>query len=71
MIKILPCPFCGNDAIDVDTVGTEDREGWPTVLCCQNCGAMGPWSYVHDKEIATKELIDLWNTRVNENKITT
>ena len=60
-----PCPFCGG--LDLSfRVSTEDREGWPCSIFCQDCGADGPWAYVKKEELE-RELpiipLDLWNKR--------
>lgn len=60
-----PCPFCGSLDLGFQ-VGTEDREGWPCKISCQDCGANGPWTYVKEEELE-RELpiipLTLWNKR--------
>lgn len=56
MSELKPCPFCGErDDLELQT-STEDREGTPCNISCGNCGACGPWVYVHssDSEMAQK-----------------
>ena len=47
--------------------GTEDREGLPIYVYCDDCGAHGPWTYTRDKGLL--ECVELacevtgWNKR--------
>lgn len=60
------CPFCGNDELGIGR-GTKDREGFPTWVYCETCGAQGPWLYTSDKAFWTS--MDMaaeesgWNNR--------
>jgi Lar family restriction alleviation protein len=64
-MSIKPCPFCGGVNIEV-RMSTEDREGIPTTLYCDDCGASGPWTYCgKDPVIDKPKLIELWNQRIN------
>lgn len=59
--ELKPCPFCGNDDdLDVSR-GTEDREGYPTAICCAECGALGPWVYCDHEN--TLDAAVAWNNR--------
>ena len=68
MFENKPCPFCGSNELSYRT-STEDREGIPTNIFCQDCGANGPWAYISEKEINLEpdELpvtpLKLWNKR--------
>ena len=63
-----PCPFCGSLDLTYQ-ISTEDREGIPCNISCQDCGANGPWVYVSEEEIdlEPEELpispLKLWNKR--------
>lgn len=52
-MTIKPCPFCGNEKDFGIGRATKDREGFPTYVYCENCGAQGPWIYTTDKAIFT------------------
>lgn len=60
-----PCPFCGSLDLGFQ-ISTEDREGLPCNISCQDCGASGPWTYVKEEELE-RELpiipLSLWNKR--------
>ncbi len=68
--EIKPCPFCGGNDLNVQH-STEDREGIPSNIICQDCGCAGPWAYLRPEvlESACNEdripvsLIKLWNER--------
>lgn len=57
--------FCGSLDLGFQ-VGTEDSEGLPCNISCQDCGANGPWTYVKEEELE-RDLpiipLDLWNKR--------
>lgn len=60
--KTKPCPFCGGRDLDIQT-STEDSEGIPMNVICNDCGARGPWLYVPDVDceaLAYRE----WDKRV-------
>lgn len=62
-----PCPFCGGESVHV-VVGTLDREGYPSQLACDDCGAGGPWMYCHDPHNSDLHKLEkLWDTRVKIN----
>lgn len=68
--NIKPCPFCGGNDLNVQH-STEDREGVPSNIICEDCGCAGPWAYIRPEvlESASNEdripagLINLWNDR--------
>lgn len=66
MTDIKPCPFCNGTEFFVQT-GTTDREGIPSHIVCDCCGAGGPWSYLTEEELDIDELpaklIQRWNQR--------
>lgn len=57
--KLLPCPFCGGEAI----LGDVPEENGVAVGC-KNCLAYGPVA-IHVKEDATHHAIYCWNRRAN------
>jgi|GEM_PF-343701 len=60
-LPIKPCPFCGDTDPAIDEISSDD---W--ALCCNGCGAIGP--YYHDdgsSEVGPKA-IELWNRRPGE-----
>lgn len=63
--KCLPCPFCGGTEMETGH-GTEDREGWPIYVYCDDCGAHGPWTYTRDKGLLVELVCEVtgWNKRV-------
>lgn len=70
MSDIKSCPFCGGNDLTVQR-SSEDREGIPANIICQDCGCAGPWDYLRTEvlENALNEdripvrLINLWNER--------
>jgi Lar family restriction alleviation protein len=68
--EIKPCPFCGSADLSIQT-STEDREGVPSNVVCQDCGCAGPWAYLQRKTISVAwdnnaipaKLIKIWNER--------
>lgn len=56
MSEYLPCPFCGNSNIEIQSVGNWACTAMAVV--CHKCGMEGPVS--EDPEIAEA----LWNKRV-------
>jgi Lar family restriction alleviation protein len=68
--NIKPCPFCGGEDLTFQT-STEDREGVPANIICQDCGCAGPWEYIKREAIDNawenntipSKLIELWNGR--------
>jgi Lar family restriction alleviation protein len=54
---LLPCPFCGSEAVDVLT---PFMAGSAKVIECEGCGTEGPWA--DDETEATK----LWNKRAGQ-----
>jgi len=65
-----PCPFCGSTNLILKQ-STHDREGVPCAVLCDDCGANGPWNYVHERVMIVceatggipLEVIELWNGR--------
>lgn len=63
-----PCPFCGSNSLGYQT-STEDREGYPTNILCEDCGCAGPWLYLKKSELPKesfelpKKALELWNKR--------
>lgn len=54
--KVSPCLWCGSR--DYGFVGGETPGGTEcTWVCCDNCGAGGPWAISNTK----REAIQLWN----------
>jgi Lar family restriction alleviation protein len=68
--NIKPCPFCGGNDLNIQH-STEDREGIPSNIICQDCGCAGPWAYIRpevlesalNKDRIPTRLISLWNDR--------
>jgi Lar family restriction alleviation protein len=68
--EIKPCPFCGGNDLAVQH-STEDREGVPANLICQDCGCAGPWTYLRPERLESDlnndrlpaQLKALWNER--------
>lgn len=72
-----PCPFCGSNNLEYQ-ISTEDREGIPTNILCEDCGCAGPWIYLKPSEIEVgsfddnsvrnlpKRALELWNGRVEK-----
>ena len=65
---VQPCPFCGNDKIQIFT-NYADYQGR---MCgfCEQCGTWGPGVPIDYKDIkGTKaKAVELWNTRHKNNK---
>lgn len=72
-----PCPFCGSNELSYST-STEDREGIPTHIFCEDCGCSGPWIYLEFSELKIdsyeeidgewikrlpKRALEIWNKR--------
>lgn len=61
---LLPCPFCGNRAVNLENYGDGDNEAW--MICCQKCGigvsAPGGEDGCCDPTVV--EAIQAWNRRV-------
>lgn len=63
-IKLLPCPFCGNNdrRVGIRRMG---NKGYKVI--CGKCGASGSYVAIKDwhdnKMIAQGQAIKLWNTR--------
>lgn len=55
--SLLPCPFCGSDAI------TTKDDGYSEWLQCECCTATGPYS-LRDNEVE-RGLAEAWNTRAD------
>lgn len=60
------CPFCGEKENLEIKRSTEDREGYPTCVYCEECGAQGPWLYTRDKSIFTCMNVACWKTGWND-----
>ena len=73
MSDIKPCPFCGGNDLNVQH-STEDREGVPSNIICEDCGCAGPWAYIRpevlesaaNKDRIPVRLINLWNDRKHD-----
>ncbi|MHA1685336.1 MAG: Lar family restriction alleviation protein [Candidatus Heimdallarchaeaceae archaeon] len=63
--RILPCPFCGSEEIEIRTIDTKDKEGYPMAVICIHCAAQGPMEYCANTRTPGKA-IDVWNERYNE-----
>ncbi len=72
---ILPCPFCGNTAVEIEQHQTAQMENilFTAVLRCDKCGTNGPTASckvsVYDskwdaREHIKQKAIELWNDRV-------
>jgi Lar family restriction alleviation protein len=65
-MSIISCPHCGNNSLDIGK-GIKDREGYPTYIRCETCGACGPTVYlptiIEDLEEAC--IRTCWNNRVD------
>ena len=63
---IKPCPFCDSENLII-AHSTEDREGFPSNIVCEDCGASGPWAYIKDKKDSQNLQYVVrktyWNTR--------
>ena len=57
LIYIEPCPFCGCEDIETQSLGA-DREGTIKNAICVDCGATGPHA-LDEELLAYKE----WNKR--------
>ena len=72
-----PCPFCGSINLDYQTF-SQDREGIPINIVCEDCGSCGPWIYLNESEIERdsyvkagddwvrglpKRALEIWNKR--------
>lgn len=67
-IKILPCPFCGNDDISINYyAGDYGYRGAEACLSCKQCGASGATvkdnKYSLSKSEHIKIAISKWNRR--------
>lgn len=51
VLKVLACPFCGYDDVELDEI---DRECF--AVCCPECECIGPVSRLN-----IEEAIELWN----------
>ena len=64
--KALPCPFCGNKRLDLETdEDTDGSLGRCAYVRCPECSGMGPSAY--EGEIGrgvNKTAIALWNKRI-------
>jgi hypothetical protein len=69
MSAIKQCPFCGGSNLEIST-GSEDREGVPTNIYCDDCGTQGPWQYLDPSLEKHKGNLEFvadatgWNSRV-------
>lgn len=69
MSAIKQCPFCGGSNLEI-SIGSEDREGVPTNVYCDDCGAQGPWVYLDSPLSKHKGNLEFvadatgWNSRV-------
>jgi Lar family restriction alleviation protein len=57
-----PCPFCGSNSLHFRQFDVEDREGFPILIRCNECGTDGPWAYCKDIEHPIEALVK-WNKR--------
>lgn len=56
MDKLLPCPFCGNDA-----PGFYQDENVAVIVVCSACNAEGPWELRASEALAAMD----WNRRAS------
>ena len=68
MEELNPCPFCGGTEFYV-TTSTEDREGTPANITCDQCGCNGPWTYIDNKDDLDDIYIIAKRTRWNDRHI--
>lgn len=62
MDKLLPCPFCGSDEVEIKYYPT--MRDAPYFWCeCENCSAKGGEGYDYDKSVAVDKAVALWNRR--------
>ena len=69
MEELKPCPFCGGIEFFV-TTGTEDREGFPVNITCDQCGCNGPSAYIENKDDLDDIYIIAKRTQWNDRHIT-
>lgn len=67
------CPFCGSTELEVG-YGTPDREGIPSYVYCESCGAQGPWDYLspdfaYSVSAETCATLTGWNDRSPEDAL--
>lgn len=68
-VNLMPCPFCGNDAVLLDTTYIEPNWWCASVMCTgiykHTCSVQMVYGG-STKEEATKGVVKSWNTRTDE-----
>ena len=57
--KLIPCPFCGSEDVEINSVTIGERES--SYIFCNSCGAYVEFDYSNH---GWEETIELWNRRV-------
>lgn len=55
--RLLPCPFCGYDAVEVISFEVEETQSIEFAVTCQNCSCFGP------NDISLERAAEMWNLR--------
>ena len=66
MNKKKPCPFCGDENLEIISLPgsrVNTRKGW---IECNNCGARGPIEHAETDSIESKAIFQ-WNARFRWN----
>ena len=67
MTELKPCPFCGSDAkiLYESVFGSDDSTHYFRIRCLNNACTMGYPGVLYSSK---QNLIDDWNTRVDQSK---
>lgn len=67
-VYLTPCPFCGNDQVDVASEPLRDELPMVVFIVCPTCGARGPIAYRHTLSVddLRVEAMRKWEMRVDE-----
>ena len=64
MINHKPCPFCGNEDVDV-ALALLESGAW---IECPGCGSTGPYAEAEPHEEAADRAWELWNERAGDER---